>query len=104
MRGLDPAQTKANLAAIIEQVQARGTGVVLAGMLAPRNLGEEYAADFDALYPALAEKYQTGYYPFFLDGVAADPALNQPDGIHPTEQGISRIVEQILPTIIEALP
>jgi acyl-CoA thioesterase-1 len=71
-------------------------------MLAPRNLGAEYAAAFDAIYTELAEEYDVRLYPFFLQGVAADAALNQPDGIHPTAEGVARIVEALLPDV-EAL-
>ncbi len=68
-------------------------------MLAPRNLGPDYAAAFDAIYPDLAEKYGAILYPFFLDGVAADPKLNQRDGLHPTAAGVDVIVAKILPAV-----
>jgi acyl-CoA thioesterase-1 len=76
---------------------------LLAGMLAPRNLGAEYAAEFDAVFPRLAEAHGVGYYPFFLDGVALRPAFNQADGIHPNEAGVAVIVERILPSVIRLL-
>jgi len=104
LRGLDPAQTKANLAGMIEKSQASGAVVILAGMMAPRNLGADYAEEFDAMYPALAETYPNIlFYPFFLEGVAAEPALNQVDGIHPNDAGVSVIVTNILPILEQAL-
>jgi acyl-CoA thioesterase-1 len=80
--------------------------VLLAGMLAPRNLGTDYAADFDAVFPRLAEKHGVAFYPFLLDGVALDPALNQADGIHPNPAGVAVIVDRLAPRLgamIEAL-
>jgi acyl-CoA thioesterase-1 len=73
--------------------------VLVAGMKAPRNLGPDYAAAFDAIYPRLAERHGALLYPFLLDGVAAVPALNQPDGLHPNREGIAVIVARILPSI-----
>jgi acyl-CoA thioesterase-1 len=75
---------------------------MLAGMYAPRNLGPEYSAQFDPIYSDLAKAYDLPLYPFFLDGVATDPKLNQPDGLHPTAAGVDIIVARILPTV-EAL-
>lgn len=104
LRGLDPAQTKSNLAGMIDKSRASGAVVVLAGMMAPRNLGSDYAEEFDSMYPDLAGTYpDILFYPFFLEGVAAEPALNQVDGIHPNEVGVSVIVKNILPIIVEAL-
>lgn len=103
LRGLPPEAAEKNLAEIIEAAQAKGATVLLTGMLAPRNLGADYAAEFDAIFPRLAERYGTVFYPFFLDGVAATPTLNQSDGIHPTEEGVALIVEKILPTVLQAL-
>lgn len=97
LRGLDPAVTKAALEAILVGLKSRNINVLLCGMVAPRNLGADYAARFDAIYPALAKAHDVPLYPFFLDGVAADPALNQPDGLHPTAAGIDVIVARILP-------
>jgi acyl-CoA thioesterase I len=99
LRGIDPAVTRAALSEILAKLQARGQAVLLAGMLAPRNLGDRYAAAFDAIYPELAAKYAVPLYPFFLEGVAADAALNQGDGIHPTGAGVAKIVEAILPEV-----
>ena len=106
LRGLDPAATEANIAAILETAKDRGVAVLLTGMMAPPNLGREYTAEFNALYPRLAEKHGVAFYPFFLEGVAADPKLNQRDGIHPTAEGVGVIVAGILPKVkalIEAL-
>jgi acyl-CoA thioesterase-1 len=99
LRGLDPGQAKANLAAVIETLQERGSRVLLAGMVAPPNLGTDYAAAFNGLYSALADRYGTALYPFFLDGVAARPALLQADGLHPTAEGVAEIVRRILPEV-----
>lgn len=99
LRGVDPALTRKTLAAIVERLQQRGISVMLAGMLAPRNMGAEYAAAFDAIYPDLARRYGLTLYPFFLDGVAGVSRLNLRDGIHPTAEGVKVIVERILPTV-----
>ncbi len=103
LRGLPPEQTEANLAQIIEKSQSAGVPVLLTGMMAPPNLGREYGAAFNALYPRLAEKYGTAFYPFFLEGVAAEAHLNQDDGMHPNAEGVQVIVERIAPSVIEAL-
>ncbi len=99
LRGLDPAATEANLEAILETAKERGVAVLLTGMMAPPNLGRDYAAEFNAVFPRLAEKHGVALYPFFLEGVAAIPELNQRDGIHPTAAGIEVIVERILPHV-----
>lgn len=99
LRGIEPEVTRANLDAIIQQMSARGVKVLLAGMLAPPNMGDDYAADFNTIFPDLAEKHDVLLYPFFLDGVAAERHLNLPDGIHPTEEGVAVIVERILPLV-----
>jgi acyl-CoA thioesterase-1 len=104
---LPPQETFANLDAIIEKIRGARIHVILAGMLAPRNLGEHYTAEFDRIYPELAQKHKVGFYPFFLDGVALDPALNQPDGIHPNASGVALIVNRILPlvkSVLNAIP
>jgi acyl-CoA thioesterase-1 len=97
LRGIDPAQARANLDAILKRLAARNLPVLLAGMRAPRNLGSEYTEAFDAIYPDLAAAYGTLLYPFFLDGVAAERSLNQGDGLHPTAAGVDVIVGKILP-------
>jgi acyl-CoA thioesterase-1 len=103
LRALDPAVTERNLDAIIGKLKQAGVTVWLAGMLAPRNYGPEFAAKFDAVYRTLAEKHGVPLYPFLLDGVATDPALNQGDGIHPNARGVDVIVERILPFITKGL-
>ena len=103
LRGLDPDVTRAALERIIAALKADDIAVLLAGMRAPRNLGPEYGARFDAIYPALAEAHGLLLYPFFLDGVAAEPALNLPDGLHPNAKGVAVIVERILPSVEELL-
>ena len=103
LRGSDPAGTERNLDAIVTKLKDAGVTVWLAGMLAPRNYGPEYAAQFDALYKRLADKHSVPLYPFFLDGVAQDPALNQADGIHPNPKGVDIVVERILPFITKNL-
>ena len=99
LRGIDPAITEAALDAILTQLKARGIRVLLAGMAAPRTNGPDYVARFDPLYPRLAKKHNVPLYPFFLDGVLGDPALNLPDMIHPNAAGVARIVERILPVV-----
>ena len=99
LRGLDPAETERNLDQILGRLRAAGVKVLLAGMQAPRNMGEDYYQRFDRVYSALAAKYGVAFYPFFLEGVAARPELNLPDGIHPNAQGITVIIEKILPYV-----
>jgi len=97
LRGLDPAQTRANLDGILRRLAARHIPVLLAGMRAPPNMGADYVKALDAVYPTLAAAHGTILYPFFLEGVAADRALNQGDGLHPTAAGVDVIVAKILP-------
>lgn len=99
LRGLSPDVTRANLDAMILSLKQRGIGVLLAGMRSPPNMGEAYARAFDNLFPELAARHGIALYPFFLDGVAGQPALNQRDGIHPTAEGVRVIVERILPSV-----
>ncbi|HMK42377.1 MAG TPA: arylesterase [Methyloceanibacter sp.] len=103
LQGIPPEGTKANLAKIIEAVQAKGLPVLLAGMEAPRNMGTAYVDAFRAIYAELAAKYNVVFYPFFLDGVALDDSLMQSDGIHPNAKGVAKIVEQIMPKVDELL-
>jgi acyl-CoA thioesterase-1 len=102
LRGIDPATTEQNLAAIVEKLQAAHVIVWLAGMMAPRNLGSDYVKAFDGLYKRIADKYKVPLYPFILDGVAQDPALNQADGLHPNPKG-AQIVADRLPFVTKNL-
>jgi acyl-CoA thioesterase I len=99
LRGIDPAATAANLDAILGELRRRGIPVLLAGMRAPPNLGRDYAREFEAVFPRLASRHGALLYPFFLDGVAARPELNQEDGIHPNAAGVRVIVRNILPFV-----
>ena len=101
LRGTDPAVTRAALTDILTRLKARKIAVLMCGMLAPPNYGSEYAARFNAIYPELSKSFGVPLYPFFLEGVAAEAKLNQPDGLHPTAEGIDVIVKNILP-IVEA--
>lgn len=101
LRGFDPAVTRKTLDAILHRFQERKIPVLLCGMLAPPNLGAEYGRAFNAIYPDLAAETGAILYPFFLTGVAADPKLNQRDGLHPTAAGVAVIVARILPQVEE---
>jgi acyl-CoA thioesterase-1 len=103
LRGLDPALTEQALTAILDRLAAKRLPVLLAGMKAPRNMGSDYTATFDAIYPALAANHPVVFYSFFLEGVAADPHLNQGDGLHPTAAGVDVIVQRILPKVEELI-
>lgn len=102
LRGLEPARLAANLDAIVARLRAAGIKVLLVGMEAPPNLGREYATAFRAAFTQVAQRHRVALYPFFLDGVAADPKLNQKDGLHPTAQGVAVMVARMLPQV-EAL-
>lgn len=99
LRGLDPDATKRSLDGIVTRLKARGIPVLLAGMYASRNLGNDYVQRFDAIYRDLAARHGLLLYPFFLDGIAGQRQLNLPDGLHPTAQGVEAIVQRILPTV-----
>lgn len=99
LRGLSPADSFQNLRGILQRLQQDDIEILLAGMLAPANMGAEYQADFDALYPALAEEFDIIYMPFFLQDVALVPALNQSDGLHPNRAGVSVMVDNLMPYI-----
>jgi len=103
LRGLDPTITEKNLDSIVQNLIRRQIPVLLVGMKTAPNMGSVQAAKFDALYPHLAEKYQLPFYPFFLDGVAANLDLLLPDGMHPNEKGVAVMVERFLPLIEETL-
>jgi len=102
LRGTDPEETRANLDAMLAKLKAAKARVLLAGMRAAPSLGADYAGAFEAIYRDLAVKYDVPLYSFFLEGVAADPKLNQPDGLHPNEAGVAEIVRRILPHVLAA--
>ena len=103
LRGLSPRQTRADLDGILAEFKRRDIKVMMAGMLAPPNLGSAYQKEYNGLFPALARQYNAELYPFFLAGVAGDRRLNLPDGVHPNFQGIKVMVSGILPTVLRAL-
>ena len=99
LHGTDPKVPREALSDIVTRLKARKIGVLLCGMLAPPNYGSEYAARFNSIYPDLSKSFGVPLYPFFLEGVAGDAKLNQPDGLHPTVEGVDVIVKNILPTV-----
>lgn len=99
LRGLDPRAARAGLDEIVKRLRQRNISIMLAGMYAPRNYGPDYSARFDQIYGEVAKAYDLPLYPFFLEGVAGDRTLNQPDGLHPTTAGIDVIVNRILPSV-----
>lgn len=102
LRGIPPEVSRVNLEKMIVRLKEKNIKVLLAGMLAPPNMGQAYADGFNPIYADLAKKHGIALYPFFLDGVAAEPSLNLEDGIHPTAEGIGIIVQKIMPSV-EAL-
>jgi len=102
LRGLSVESARKSLAAMLAKARDAHIPTLLTGMKAAPNLGPEYREAFDRIYPELATEYGAALYPFFLDGVAADPKLNQPDGLHPNPAGVQIIVERMLPAV-EAL-
>ena len=103
LRGVEPAVTRKALDTIITKLMARRIAVLLCGMQAPPNMGRDYMRMFNTIYPALASTHQVVFYPFFLDGVAAERGLNQPDGLHPNAAGVDVIVARILPKVEELI-
>lgn len=103
LRGLSPKETRANLGAILSEAKRRGIKVLLTGMLASPNMGPDYAAAFDPIYPDLAKRYDATLYPFMLDGVIGKRALQLPDGIHPNDRGVTVIVGKLAPVVAGAL-
>ncbi len=99
LRGQDPTAAKRNLEAMIQRIKAKGSAVLLAGMVAPKNWGNDYSKRFDAMYTELAKTHDVALYPFFLDAVALKPELNLDDGMHPNARGVDVIVERILPHV-----
>ena len=100
LRAIDPAVSRSNLDRLLRALAERHLPVLLAGMLAPRSLGPDYGAKFDAIYPEVAERHGALLHPFLLDGVATVAALNQADGLHPNAAGVEVIVERILPSVL----
>jgi acyl-CoA thioesterase-1 len=103
LRGIDPRNTEANLAAILDALAARKIPVLLSGMLAPPNLGREYGEEFAAAFRRLGARPGVMFDPFFLEGVAGDPALNQPDRIHPNAKGAALVAERMVPLVAALL-
>ncbi|MBA8899849.1 MULTISPECIES: arylesterase [unclassified Phyllobacterium] len=97
LRGISPEISEKNLAEMIEKLQKRKIQVILAGMLAPPNMGGDYEQKFNAIFPDLAKKYDVPLYPFFMDGIATEASLLQADGMHPTTQGVAVMVKGFLP-------
>lgn len=103
LRGIVPTQTFKNLESIIQGLKKRNIKVLLVGMKSPPNMGQKYVDEFDAIFPALAEKHNLLFYPFFLEGVVANSDLNQSDGIHPTAKGIMLITKRFLPSALRLI-
>ena len=103
LRAVDPALARDNLQKMLEILKQRKIPVLLAGMKATTNLGQKYVSAFDAIYPALAEKYHTIYYPFFLEGIALHREFLQDDGMHPNAEGAAVIADKILPSVKKLL-
>jgi acyl-CoA thioesterase-1 len=103
LRGIKPEVTRAALDAILQRLTQRHIAVLLCGMRAPPNLGADYDATFERIYPGLAAKYGVLLYPFFLDGSAGDLGLTQQDGLHPNAAGVGTIVQRILPKVLELI-
>jgi acyl-CoA thioesterase I len=99
LRGIDPGAVRSNLDKMIQKIEAGGVKVLLLGMVAPPNWGEEYKSAFDRIFPELAQAHHVPLYSFFLEGVAMKPELNQPDGIHPNEAGVAVLVDRIGPVV-----
>ena len=103
LRGIKPEETRANMAAMLDELKKREIPAILTGMLASPNMGQDYGGAFNAIFPQLATQYNAPLYPFFLDGVVMDKALMLPDGIHPNAKGVSRVVEGLSPLVEAAL-
>jgi acyl-CoA thioesterase I len=103
LRGVDPKLTRINMDAMMAELKKRKIRVLLAGMLAPPNMGKDYANHYNGIFPQLAKRYGANYYPFFLDGVVANPKLLLADGMHPNKQGVAVIVKKIAPLVRKSL-
>ena len=103
LRGIAPSTVRENLDKMIGKIEVSGAKLLLLGMLAPPNWGEEYSHAFDQIFPELARIHHLPLYPFFLEGVAMKPELNQPDGLHPNERGVAVLVDRIAPVVARLL-
>jgi len=103
LRGIDPKVMEDNLTAILDTLAAKHVPVLLCGMLAPPNMGPDYARAFKAVFDRLSQRPGVLFDPFFLVGVAEDPALNQADGLHPNPQGVQRVINRLLPLVEKLL-
>ena len=104
LRGIGPDQTRANLDAMLAELQKREIPVLLTGMMAAPNLGSDYAGKFNPIYPELASKYEVSFYPFILDNVVTDKALMLGDNLHPNAKGVKVVAEGLAPLVEQALP
>lgn len=103
LRGLDPAEMQRNLTAVLDRLAAKNVKVLLSGMYPPPNFGPDYTRAFRAVFDQLGQRAGVLYDPFFLDGLALQPTLLQPDGMHPNAQGVVRIVQRLLPLVVRLL-
>jgi acyl-CoA thioesterase I len=103
LRGVNPKETEANLRAMIEKLKARNTAIILAGMLAPPNMGDGYGSEFNAIFPNLSKEFSLPLIQFFLEGVAGNSALQLDDRMHPNPDGVRKMVENALPVVKESL-
>jgi acyl-CoA thioesterase I len=103
LRGIDPKIVHANLDKMIDKIKASGAKILLLGMLAPSNWGADYEQAFDRIFPEVAKAHDVPLYPFFLDGVAMNPTLNQADGLHPNQRGVAVLVDRIVPLVAKLI-
>lgn len=103
LRGIKPEETRTNMTAMMDELKQRNIPVVLTGMIAAPNMGQDYVKSFNGIFPELARNYDAPLYPFFLDGVVTEAALMLPDNIHPNAKGVSRVVEGLSPLVEAAL-
>ena len=101
LRGIEPSVSRENLESIIKKLKKNRVKTLIVGMFAPPNLGKEYSREFNNIFSSLAKKYGLLFYPFFLEGVAANPQLNQADGIHPNPKGVDEIIKRMLPIVMK---
>jgi len=101
LRGIEPSVSRENLESIIKKLKKNRVKTLIVGMFAPPNLGKEYSREFNNIFSSLARKYSLLFYPFFLEGVAANPQLNQADGIHPNPKGVDEIIKRMLPIVMK---